>query len=101
MDNVLEVVLRPMKIGLPAPPKISNDIVDEPKVTLNVNISSDLGEAGPSEFISPRQKSDSLPEKVVLRTPEVASLDDLEYIVCHASGKQLTKEHIVEVQHYA
>jgi hypothetical protein len=49
----------------------------------------------------PRQKSDSLPEKVVLPTPEVASHKDLEYIIHHASGKQLIKEQIAEVQYYA
>jgi hypothetical protein len=25
----------------------------------------------------------------------------LDYIICHASGKQLSEEHIAEVQHYA
>jgi hypothetical protein len=31
----------------------------------------------------------------------VASLGDPGYIVCHALGKQLTKEQIVKVQYYA
>jgi hypothetical protein len=101
MANVLEVVLRPMKIASPAPPRVSRDIVDEPKMTIRVDITSNLGETGPSGSISPGQKSDSLPEKVVLPTPEATSFEDLEYIICHASGKQLTKEQITKVQHYA
>jgi hypothetical protein len=89
-----------MKIASSAPPKVSRDIVDELKMTVNIAISSNLGEAGPSN-ISPRQKYDSLPEKVLLPTPEAASLEDFEYIIHHASGKQLTEEQITEVQHYA
>jgi hypothetical protein len=100
MANVLEAVLRPMKIASPAPPRVSRDIVDEPKMTISVDITSNLGETGPSGSISPGQKSDSLPEKVVLPTPEAASFEDLEYIIRHASGKQLTKEQITKVQHY-
>jgi hypothetical protein len=36
-----------------------------------------------------------------LSAPEASSLEDLEYIVHHASGKKLSEEQIVEVQHYA
>ena len=32
--------------------------------------------------------------------PEASSQDDLGYIVRHASGKQLSKEQIDEVQYY-
>jgi hypothetical protein len=70
-------------------------------MTINVNISSDLDKAGPLESILPKQKFDSLLEKVVLPTPKAASLEDIEYIIHHALGKQLTKEQIAEVQHYA
>jgi hypothetical protein len=37
---------------------------------------------------------------MALPKPEVASHEDLEYIIRHASGKQLTKEQIVKVQYY-
>jgi hypothetical protein len=33
--------------------------------------------------------------------PEASSQDDLEYIVRHASRKQLSEEQIAEAQHYA
>ena len=44
---------------------------------------------------------ESLHEEPTLPTPKVPSQVDLEYIVHHASGKQLSKEQVVEVQHYA
>ena len=44
---------------------------------------------------------ESLPEKPTSPIPKASSQDDLEYIVRHASGKQLSEEQIVEVQHYA
>jgi hypothetical protein len=87
MANVLKAVLRPSKIATLAPPKVSKDKVDETKMTVNVELSSDLDKAGPSESLSSKQKSESLPEKLVLPTPEVASLEDIEYIIRHASGK--------------
>jgi hypothetical protein len=34
-------------------------------------------------------------------TPEMVPVENLDYIIRHASGKQLTKEQIVEVHHYA
>jgi hypothetical protein len=34
-------------------------------------------------------------------TPEMAPLENLDYIFRHASGKQLTKEQIAELHHYA
>ena len=45
--------------------------------------------------------SDSLLGKEDLPTTETPSVEDLEYIVRHASGKKLNKEQIMEMQHYA
>jgi hypothetical protein len=45
--------------------------------------------------------SESLSEKVSSPIPEAVPLGDLEFIICHASGKQLTKKQIAEAQHYA
>jgi hypothetical protein len=36
-----------------------------------------------------------------LPTPEAPYQADLEYIVRHALGKQLSEEQVAEVQHYA
>jgi hypothetical protein len=42
----------------------------------------------------------SLPEKTVTPTPK-ALKENIEYIICHASGKKLSKEEEREAQHYA
>jgi hypothetical protein len=42
----------------------------------------------------------SLPEKTAAPTPE-ALKESIEYIICHASGKRLSKEEEREAQHYA
>jgi hypothetical protein len=42
----------------------------------------------------------TLPEKVVALAPE-ALKGSIEYIICHASGKRLSKEEEREAQHYA
>jgi hypothetical protein len=69
-------------------------------------------EAGPSE---PTEKKPSeieekaaeegvvdqtLPKKAVAPAPE-ALKESIEYIICHASGKRLSKEEEREAQHYA
>jgi hypothetical protein len=43
---------------------------------------------------------ESAPKKVKSPTPE-ASTEELDFIIWHASGKQLTKEEIAEAKHYA
>jgi hypothetical protein len=58
-------------------------------------------EAGPSGSKPVEQAKESLLKKLTSPIPEVPSRDDLEYIVRHASGKQLSEEQIAEVQHYA
>jgi hypothetical protein len=44
---------------------------------------------------------ESLHEKSISPAPEAPPHDDLEYIVRHASRKQVSLEQIAEVQHYA
>jgi hypothetical protein len=44
---------------------------------------------------------ESLHEEPTLPTPKVPSQVDLEYIVWHASRKQLSEEQVSKVQHYA
>jgi hypothetical protein len=67
-----------------------------------------IDEAAPAIFAKPRpseskqleQEFQSLPERIALPIPEAASLGDLGYIVCHASGKQLSEQQIAEMQYY-
>jgi hypothetical protein len=58
-------------------------------------------EARPSEVVPENLTKESLPEKPSAPAPKASSRDDLDYIVRHASGKQLSEEQIAEVQHYA
>jgi hypothetical protein len=101
MANVLDAVLRPSKMAMPAPMKVSEGKVDELKKAINETAAPDFAKVGPLESRSIEQECESLPEKIALPIPEAASLSDLGYIVCHASGKQLTEEQIVEVPYYA
>jgi hypothetical protein len=99
--NILEAFFMPSKITMPAPPKVSKDKVDELKMIVDKTASPDLVKAGPLEPTSSEQKFGSLPNKIALPIPEATPLGNLEYIVRHASRKQLTEEQIAEVQHYA
>jgi hypothetical protein len=101
MANVLEDILRPTKMVSPAAPKISEDIIRQPKMAIDAEITPGSGVADPSRSVSTRLVPDSLPGKEDLPTTETPLVEDLEYIVRHASGKKLSKEQIVEMQHYA
>jgi hypothetical protein len=57
--------------------------------------------AGPSEIRPIEQVNESLSEKISPLIPKAVSTVDLEFIICHASGKQLTQKQIIEAQHYA
>jgi hypothetical protein len=58
----------------------------------------------PSEFEEKAAEEEaieqSLPEKTPAPIPE-ALKENIEYIICHASGKKLSKEEEREAQHYA
>jgi hypothetical protein len=60
-----------------------------------------LAEAGPSEAAPIGLVEESVPEKSKSPAPEAPPYGDLEYIIRHTSGKQLSLEQIVEVEHYA
>jgi hypothetical protein len=56
---------------------------------------------GPSETRPIEQVKESLPEKLTLPIPEAASTEDLDFIIRHASGKQLSQRQVVETKNYA
>jgi hypothetical protein len=101
MANVLDAVLRPSKITTPAPTKIFKDKADELGKTIDKSASLDLGKAGPSELQPLDQNFESLPEKISLPIPKLSCLEDLGYIIHHASRKKLSKEQTAEVQYHA
>jgi hypothetical protein len=45
-------------------------------------------------------KSESLPERVTTLSLETTSSKNIDFIIRDALGKQMTKEQIVEAQHY-
>jgi hypothetical protein len=101
MASVLDAVLRPSKRATPAPTMISNDKVGELEKVIDVSAAPDCTKAGPSEIRPTKQVNESLLEKISLSRPKAVSTGDLEFIISHASGKQLTQKQIAEAQHYA
>jgi hypothetical protein len=101
MASVLDVALKPSKMATPAPTRVSEDKVEELGEVVAASTAPACAMAGPSESSPIEQVKESLPEKLTLSIPEVASTEDLDFIICHASGKQLTQRQIVEAQHYA
>jgi hypothetical protein len=101
MTNVLDVVLKSTKISTPtsteAPEDKAEDLREVPTASASLtHIEAETLGAKPAELAK-----ESLHEKLTLPNPEAPSQVDLEYIVRHASGKQLSEEQATEVQHYA
>jgi hypothetical protein len=99
MVSVLDAVLKSSKVPTPASTKASEDNIE--KLVVVAAISSTCAEAGPSGSMLVEQARESLPQKLTLPIPKASSRDDFGYIVRHASGKELSIEHIAEVQYYA
>jgi hypothetical protein len=91
MAIVLDTVLRPSKIGTPAPIKMSKAQAKELEEAIDVSTAPNCTKARHSEIRPIEQVSESLPEKISVPIPEAASTGDLEFIIRHASGKQLTR----------
>jgi hypothetical protein len=86
MADVLETVLRPLKMATPALPKVSKDKASESMVVI-VGTFPDLDKAGPSEPTQSKEKSESLPERMKIPSLETASPGNVDFIIHHASGK--------------
>jgi hypothetical protein len=98
MTSVLDAVLKSTKMPTPISTKASEDKIEDLR---EVTTASASPEAGPSGTKPVELAKESLLEKLTLSIPKAPSQDDLEYIVHHASGKQLSEEQIAKVQHYA
>jgi hypothetical protein len=104
MANVLDVVLETTKALSPAATK---KVVEATKTQAEAKTGQAEAEAGPSvpietEPVAPEEKTTELiaPEKIETPAPE-ASNKNADYIICHASGKYLTQEEVLEARHYA
>jgi hypothetical protein len=100
MASVLEAVLESVKMPPSSSAEASGSKTKEVPKIITASTSAHAG-AGPSEVIPENRTEESLPKKPSAPAPKAPSQGDLDYIVRHASGKQLTEEQIVEVQHYA
>jgi hypothetical protein len=96
MASVLDAVLRPSKMATSAPSRVSKDKIEELEEAVTASATPDCTKARPSETRPTEQINESLPEKLSLPIPETASTEDLEFIIRHALGKQLTQRQIAE-----
>jgi hypothetical protein len=100
MASVLDAVLKPSKVATPAPTRISEDKVEELGEAVATSAFPAYAKAGPSKTRTIEKLKESLREKLTLTIPEAASTEDLEFIIRHASRKQLTQRKIAEAHHY-
>jgi hypothetical protein len=113
MANVLDAVLETTKALSPAPAK---KIAEAAKSQAEAEAGQEEAKAtqaqaevkaGPSvptemDLITLEEKASEqiAPEKIETPAPK-ASIEDVDYIIRHASGKKLSEEEIVEARHYA
>ena len=101
MASVLDAVLESMKTPTPASTEALDEKIKGAKEVVTVSAPSIHVEAGPSGATPVKLVGESLPEKPMSHVPEASPQGDLNYIVRHTSGKQLSADQIAEVQHYA
>jgi hypothetical protein len=109
MATVLDAVMESVKTSTPASAEALGTQAKDLRETADANIAHTPAEARhleapaearPSETAPVTLEKESVYEKSKSPAPE-APVKELEFIVRHASGKKLLKEHVVEVQHYA
>jgi hypothetical protein len=107
MANMLDAVLETTKALSPAPTK---KIIEAAKaqaeaetgqVEAKATKTHAEAEAGPSALATVEKMVGQIaPEKIETPTPE-APIENVDYIIRHASGKKLSEEEILEARHYA
>jgi hypothetical protein len=106
MTSVLDAVMESSKIQTPASaPDRKGEIL---KTSSEAGMTPDTAEARPSapieayasEAIPLTLGEENAPKKVRSPSPEVLA-EELDFIVRHTSGKQLSKEQIAEAKQYA
>jgi hypothetical protein len=101
MASVLDAVLKPSTVATPAPTRVSKDIIEELGEVVAVSASPACAEAGPLTTRPIEQVKENPPEKLTSPIPKAVSTENLDFIIHHVSGKQLTQRHIAEAHHYA
>ena len=100
MASVLEAVLESVKTSAPTSTEAPSEQVKDARVAAATSAANAPAEAGPSEIAPISLVEESAREKSKSLAPEVPH-KELEFIIRHASGKQLSSEQIAEVEHYA
>jgi hypothetical protein len=101
MASVLDVVLESMKMPTLVCTKTSGGKTEGAREVVTTSTSSAHAEAGCSETAPVKLMGERLLGKPMTPTPEAPPQGDLNYIVRHASGKQLSAEQLTKTQHYA
>jgi hypothetical protein len=109
MANVLDAVLETTKSLSPAPAKrvaqteAKSQVEAETKAT-QAQADAEAGPSAPTEMelVDPKGKTTEqiASEKIEVSAPE-ASNKSIDYIIRHASGKELSQEGMLEARHYA
>jgi hypothetical protein len=99
MASVLDDVLESMKAPVSASVEASGEKSEDAREMINTSTTTALAEAKPSKVVPIGLVEESVPEKSKSPAPEAPPHGDLEYIVRHTSGKQLSLDQIVEIQH--
>jgi hypothetical protein len=100
MASVLEAVLESVKTPPPFSAEVTGSKTEDVTEVITASTSAHA-EAGPSETAPESLLKESLPEKPSTPSPKAPSRGDLNFIIRHALGKQLSVEQVAETKHYA
>jgi hypothetical protein len=101
MVSALDAVLESVKAPVSASTEASGETSGDTKEATTASMANVLAKAGPSEAAPIGLVEESALEKSKSPAPEAPPHGDLEFIVRHASRKQLSLEQVAEVEHYA
>ena len=106
MASVLDTIKEPMKVQTSASaPDTRGEALKKSGEDCLAQAASEAGPSAPTEACPPGatpvfMEKESVPEKLKSPAPE-ASTKELEFIVRHALGKELSEEQIAEAKQYA
>jgi hypothetical protein len=100
MASVLEAVLESVKTPPPYSIEPTGNKTEDVTEIITA-ITSAHTEAGPSKTAPENLMKESLLEEPSAPAPEAPSRSDLNFVIRHASGKQLSAEQVAEMEHYA
>jgi hypothetical protein len=101
MASVLDVVLESVKMPPPTSTETSGGKIDDAREMVTASTSAAYAEAEPLETTLEKLVEESLLEKPTTSSPDAPPESDLNFIVRHALGKQLSVEQVAETKYYA